>query len=71
MGPVPEVAICDRSPSVVVDYVASFVDLEDGLELAVDDYVHGLFQCSCKVHLNAEITLSCQMETATVATVGG
>ena len=53
MGPVPEVAICDRSPSVVVDYVASFVDLEDGLELAVDDYVHGLFQCSCKVHLNA------------------
>ena len=71
MDPVPEVVICDRSPSVVVDDVASFVDLEDGLELTVDDYVHGLFQCSCKVHLNAEITLSCQMETATVATVGG
>ena len=57
--------------SVVVDDVATFVDLEHGLEFTVDDYVHGMFQCGCKVHLDAEITLSCQMKTTTVATVGG
>ena len=67
----PKVVIYDRSPSVVVGYVATFVDLEHGLEFTVDDYVHGLLQCSRKVHINAEITHSCQMETATVATVGG
>ena len=67
----PEVVIYGRSPSVVVDDVATFVDLEHGLEFTVDDYVHGVFQCGCKVHLDAEITLSCQMETTTVATVGG
>ena len=47
----PEVVIYGRSPSVVVDDVATFVDLEHGLEFTVDDYVHGLFQCGCKVHL--------------------
>ena len=67
----PEVVIYGRSPSVVVYDVAAFVDLEHGLEFTVDDYVHGLFQCGCKVHLDAEITLSGQMETTTVATVGG
>ena len=70
-GPVPEVVIYGRSPSVVVDDIATFVDLEHGLEFTVDDYVHGMFQCGCKVHLDAEITLSCQMKTTTVATVGG
>ena len=49
----PEVVIYDRSPSVVVGDVAAFVDLEHGLEFTVDDYVHGLFQCGCKVHLDA------------------
>ena len=62
-GAVPEVMIYGRSASVVVDDVATFVDLEHGLEFTVDYYVHGLFQCGCKVHLEAEITLSCQMET--------
>ena len=37
----PEVVIYGRSPSVVVDDVAAFVDLEHGLEFTVDDYVHG------------------------------
>ena len=64
VGPVPEVVIYGRSASVVVDDVATFVDLEHGLEFTVDYYyVHGLFQCGCKVHLDAEITLPCQMET--------
>ena len=67
----PEVVIHGRSSSVIVDGVATFADLEHGLEFTVDDYVHGLFQCGCKVNLDAEITLSCQMETSTVATVGG
>ena len=62
--------IYGRSPSVVVDDVATVVDLEHGLEFTVDDYVHGMFQCGCKVHLDAEITLSCQMKTTMVATVG-
>ena len=66
----PEVVIYGRSLSVVVDDVATFVDLEHGFEFTVDDYVHGMFQCGCKVHLDAEITLSCQMKTTTVATVG-
>ena len=66
----PEVVIYGRSPSVVVDYIATFVDLEHGLEFTVDDYVHGLFQCGCKLNLDAEITLSCQMETTIVATFG-
>ena len=65
-----EVVIYGRSPSVVVEDVAAFVDLEHGLEFSVDNYVHGLFQYGCKVNLDAEITLSCQMETTTVATVG-
>ena len=67
----PEVVIYGRSPSVVIDDVATFVDLEHGLEFTVDYYVHGMFQCGCKVNLDAEITLSCQMKTTTVATVGG
>ena len=51
-----KVAICGSYPSVVVDDVATFVDLEHGLEFAVDNYVHCLFQCGCKVYLDSEIT---------------
>ncbi len=57
--------------SSCVDDVATFVDLEHGLEFTVHDYVHGLFQFGWKVHPDAEITLFCQMETTTFATVGG
>ena len=68
----PEVMIYGRSSSVVVDDVATFVDLEHGLGFTEGDYIPGLFQCGCKMNnIDAEITLSCQMETATVATVGG
>ena len=66
----PEVVIYGRSPSVVVDDVATFVDLEHGFEFTVDDYVHGMFQCGCKVHLDAEITLFLSNENNNVATVG-
>ena len=66
----PELVIYYRSPSVVVDDDATFIDLEHNLEFTVDEYVHGLFQCGSKVHLDAEITFSYKMETATVATVG-
>ena len=65
-----KVAISGSYPSVVVDDVATFVDLEHGLEFAVDNYVHCLFQCGCKVYLDAEITLLRQVEAATVATIG-
>ena len=67
----PEIVIYGRCPSVVEDDVATFVDLEHGIEFTVDDYVHGMFHCGSKVNLDAEITLSCQIEPATVATVGG
>ena len=70
MGRVLEVALSGPSPSVVVDDVAAFVDLEHGLEFIVDYYVHGLSQCGCKVHLGAEITLSNQVEATAVAAVG-
>ena len=66
-----KVAISGSSPSVVVDDVATFVDLEHGIEFAVENYVHGLFQCGCKLYLDAEITILHEVEAATVATVGG
>ena len=53
----PAVVINGRSPSVVVDDFATFVDLEHGLEFAVDDYIHGQFKCGCKVYFDAEIPL--------------
>ena len=49
-------------PAVVLDDVASFVDLEHGFEFTVDNYVHGLFKCACKVYLDAEITLLRQVK---------
>ena len=70
MGRALEVALSGPSPSVVVDDVAAFVDLEHGLEFAVDDHVHGLRKCCRKVYLNAQITLSNQVEATTVAAVG-
>ena len=52
MSRVIEFAISDPSPSVVVDDVAPFVDLEHCLEFAVDDYVNRLCQRCCKVYLD-------------------
>ena len=69
MGRALEVALSGQSPSVAVDDVAAFVDLEHGLEFAVDDHVHDLCKCSRKVYLDAEITLSNQVETTAVAGV--
>ena len=63
-GPVPEVVIYGRSPSIVVYDVATCIDLGHGLEFTVDDYVRGVFQWVAK--WISEIILSCQMETATV-----
>ena len=65
-----EVALSGPSPSVGVDDITAFVDLEHGLEFAVDDHVHGLRMRCPKVYLDAEITLSNQVETTAVAGVG-
>ena len=70
MGRVLEVALSGSSPSVGVYDVAAFVDLEYGLELAVDDHVHGLRKRRRKVYLDVEITLSNQVEATSVAGVG-
>ena len=70
VGRVLEVALSGPSPSVVVDDVAAFIDLEHGLEFAVDDHVHGLHKCRRKVFLDAQITLSNQVEATAVAGVG-
>ena len=69
MGRVLEVALSGQSPSVSVDDVAAFVDLEHGLEFPVDDHVHGLRKCRRKVYLDAAITLSNQVEATAVAGV--
>ena len=55
MGRVLEVALSGQSPSVAVDDVAAFVDVEHGFEFAVDGHVHGLRKCRRKVYLDAEI----------------
>ena len=70
MGRTLEVALSGPSPSVGVDGVAPFVDLENGLEFTIDDHVHGLRKRCRKVYLDAEITLSNQVETTSVAGVG-
>ena len=70
VGRVLEVALSGTSPSVVVDDVAAFVGIEHGLEFAVDDHVHGLCKCRRKVYLDAQITLSNQVEATAVASVG-
>ena len=66
VGRVLEVALSGPSPSVVVDDAAPFVYLEYGLELAVDDHVHGLRKRRRKVYLDAEITLSNQVEATAI-----
>ena len=70
MGRVLEVALSGPSPSVVVDDVSAFVDLEYGLEFAVDDHIHGLRKRRRKVYLDAEIILSYQVEATAIAAVG-
>ena len=65
-----EGAVYCPSPPVVVGDVATFVYLEHALKFTVEDQVHGLCQCGCKVNLDAEITFSNQVEAATVASVG-
>ena len=70
MDLVLEVAQSGQSPPVVIDDVLAFVDLEYGLEFAVDGHVHGLRKRRRKVYLDAEITLSNQVEATAVAGVG-
>ena len=67
MGRTLDVALSGPSPSVGIDDVAAF---ENRLEFAVDEHVHGLSKRCRKVYLDAEITLSNQMETTSVAGVG-
>ena len=71
VGRALDVALSGQSPSVAVEDedVAAFVDLEHSLEFPVDDHVHGLRKCRRKVYLDAEITLSNQVEATTVAGV--
>ena len=54
---------------MIVDDVATFVDLEHGLRFTVDDHVHGLREWRRKVYLDTQVTLLHQMEAATVARV--
>ena len=54
---------------MVVDDVATFVDLEHRLGFAVDDHVHGLREWRRKVNLDAQVTLLHQVEAAAVARV--
>ena len=70
VGRALEVALSGPPPSVVVDDVAAFVDVEHSLQFAVDDHVHGLLKCRRKVYLDAQITLSNQVEATAVAAVG-
>ena len=65
-----EGAISWPSPPVVAGDVATFFYLEHGLEFTVDNHVHGLRHCGCKVNLDAEITYSNQVKVATVVSVG-
>ena len=64
-------AICRVSISVVVDDVAVLVDCQHGLELGVDDDVHGVQQRVAEMQLYAQVALLYQMEAGTVALVGG
>ena len=68
----PEVVIYGRSPSIVVDDVATFVDIEHGLEFTVDDYLHSRY-----VPVRLQSASRCgdypflsNGKTTTVATVG-
>ena len=64
-------AICRVSISVVVDDVAALVDFQHGLELGVDDDVHGVQQRVAEMQFYAQVALLYQMEAGTVALVGG
>ena len=64
-------AICRVSISVVVDDVAVLVDFQHGLELGVDDDVHGVQQRVAEMQFYAHVPLLYQMEAGTVALVGG
>ena len=64
-------AICRVSISVVVDDVAALVDFQHGLELGVDDDVHGVQQRVAELQFYAQVALLYQMEAGAVALVGG
>ena len=64
-------AICRVSISVVVDDVAVLVYFQHGLELGVDDDVHGVQQRVAEMQFYAQVALLYQMEAGTVALVGG
>ena len=68
---VSSLAICRVSISVVVDDVAVLVDFQHGLELGVDDDVHGVQQRGAEMQFYAQVALLYQMEAGTVALVGG
>ena len=64
-------AICRVSISVVVDDVAALVYFQHGLELGIDDDVHGVLQRVAELQFYAQVALLYQMEAGTVALVGG
>ena len=63
-------AICRVCISVVVDDVAVLVYFQHGLELDVDDDVHGVQQRVAEMQFYAQVALLYQMEAGTVALVG-
>ena len=64
-------AICRVSISIVVDDVAALVDFQYGLELGVDDDVHGVQQRVAEMQFYAQVALLYQMEAGAVTLVGG
>ena len=68
---VSSLAICRVSMSVVVDDVAALVDFQHGLELGVDDDVHGVQQRVAEMQFYAQVALLYQMDAGAVALVGG
>ena len=64
-------AICRVSISVIVDDVAVLVDFQQGLEFGVCDDVHGGRQRDAEMKFYAQVTLLYQMESGTIALVGG
>ena len=64
-------AICRVSISVVVDYVAGLVYFQHGLELGVDDDVHGVQQRAVEMQFYAQVPLLDQIEARIGALIGG
>ena len=62
-------AISRVSISVFVDDVADLVDFQHGLELGVDDDVHGVQQRVAEMQFYAQVALLYQMEAGAVAQV--